>query len=279
MSEPDDLRSRLEALNRARLEGRLVPGTAVPARQADHEVPTRLEDVAPGRAIDGPAGTCYQVSARVSLLGPKGRDLVRQYPVALAAARASPALYEDLAGLAAGPPDTALFVDLETCGFAGNPLFLVGAMWWDRDDFHIAQLLARDYSEEKAVTHAAAGLVAARPVLVSFNGKSFDWPMLRERAAVNRVSMPEPQTHCDLLHVSRRVWPSLPNHRLTTLETSLCRRRRTGDIDGAAIPEAYHGFVRTGDARIIGDILRHNLWDLMTLAELVARMLADPSGP
>ena len=279
MSEPDDLRSRLEALNRARLEGRLVPGTAVPARQADHEVPTRLEDVAPGRAIDGPAGTCYQVSARVSLLGPKGRDLVRQYPVALAAARASPALYEDLAGLAAGPPDTALFVDLETCGFAGNPLFLVGAMWWDRDDFHIAQLLARDYSEEKAVTHAAAGLVAARPVLVSFNGKSFDWPMLRERAAVIRVSMPHPQAHCDLLHLSRRVWPSLPNHRLTTLETNLCRRRRTGDIDGAAIPEAYHGFVRTGDARIIGDILRHNLWDLMTLAELVARMLADPSGP
>jgi uncharacterized protein YprB with RNaseH-like and TPR domain len=189
-----------------------------------------------------------------------------------------PVLGEELSRLAASPPESALFIDLETCGFAGNPLFLIGAMWWDRDDFHIAQLLARDYSEEKAVTHAAAQLVADRPALVSFNGKSFDWPMLRERAAVNRVSMPEPQAHCDLLHLSRRVWPTLPNHRLTTLETSLCRRRRTGDIDGAAIPEAYHGFVRTGDARIIGDILRHNLWDLMTLAELIALMLTDPSS-
>ncbi len=278
MAEPDDLRSRLEALNRARLEGKLVPATSVPAAQPDRKALRQLEKVAPGRSIDGPAGTCYQVSARVSLLGPNGQSLVEQYPAALASARATPVLGEDLPRLASSPLGSALFIDLETCGFAGNPLFLIGAMWWDRDDFQIAQLLARDYSEEKGVTHAAARLVAARPVLVSFNGKSFDWPMLRERAAVNRVSMPEPQTHCDLLHLSRRVWPSLPNHRLTTLETSLCRRRRTGDIDGAAIPEAYHGFVRTGDARIIGDILRHNLWDLMTLAELVALMLTDPSG-
>ena len=79
----------------------------------------------------------------------------------------------------------------------------------------------------------------------------------------------------DLLHVSRRVWGEvLPNCRLQTLEQFVCRRFRHDDIPGAQIPDVYHHFVRTGDARRIARVLEHNVWDLVTLADLLLRLPA-----
>ncbi|MFW6133469.1 MAG: ribonuclease H-like domain-containing protein [Planctomycetota bacterium] len=72
----------------------------------------------------------------------------------------------------------------------------------------------------------------------------------------------------------RRRWRrDVPNCRLQTLEAVLCGRHRRGDIPDAAIPEAYHDFVATGDARRMGDILHHNLLDLLTMAQLVSALL------
>jgi uncharacterized protein YprB with RNaseH-like and TPR domain len=279
MDSRHDLRSRLEALNRARLQGKICSADQIRIPDADRRTaPPPLREVAPGRVVTNPAGSFYRITARASQLGHQGLALSQQYPQTLRAGSAGghPGHLDILATTSLG---RALYMDLETCGFAGNPLFLVGLMWWYRADFRVVQLFARNYAEERAVIDQTATILADKSTLVTFNGKSFDWPMLRERAMAHRVQMPEHMEHCDLLHESRRAWPGLSDHRLTTLETVLCRRRRTGDIDGSQIPEAYHNFVHTGDARLIGSIIRHNLWDLLTLAELAMIALTGTSAP
>jgi uncharacterized protein YprB with RNaseH-like and TPR domain len=111
-----------------------------------------------------------------------------------------------------------------------------------------------------------------RSLLVTFNGKSFDYPFIRSRAAASGLRVSEVEHHLDLLHVGRRFWRHrLPNCKLQTLERFLCHRVREGDIPGAEIPDAYHAYVRTGNAYQIVDILKHNLLDLVTLADIMTR--------
>jgi len=89
---------------------------------------------------------------------------------------------------------------------------------------------------------------------------------------------PDP-AHLDLLHVCRRIWRDvLPNCRLQTLERRICGRVRTADIPGSEIPEAYHEYVRTGNALEMLDVLEHNRQDLLTLAELMVRLPPPEAG-
>lgn len=170
-------------------------------------------------------------------------------------------------------PSETLFLDLETTGLSCGPLFLIGTMCWEGGELLVRQYLARDYSEERAVISRFAETFAARKLLVTFNGKSFDMPYLRMRAAGTRVELPPDPPHFDLLHVCRRIWKdALPNCKLQTLETRICGRPRYGDIPGEQIPAAYHAFVRTGDARRMVSILHHNMLDLVTMADLMVRL-------
>jgi uncharacterized protein YprB with RNaseH-like and TPR domain len=170
-------------------------------------------------------------------------------------------------------PSDTIFLDIETTGLSCSPLFLIGTMWWDKGELVVRQYLARDYSEERAVIERFAERFHDLRLLVTFNGKSFDMPYLRMRAASTRVELPPEPPHFDLLHVCRRVWKdSLPNCKLQTLETHICRRPRCGDIPGEQIPPAYHAFVRSGDARRMVRILHHNMLDLVTMADLMVRL-------
>lgn len=170
-------------------------------------------------------------------------------------------------------PEDVLFMDIETTGLSSNPLFLIGIMCWDGGELVVRQFLARDYSEEKATIEQFARCLKKHRLLVTFNGKSFDMPYVKTRAAATLVDLPAEPAHFDLLHVSRRVWKgSLPDCKLQTLETRICRRPRYGDIPGERIPEAYHAFVRTGDARQMISILHHNMLDIVTMADLMVRL-------
>ena len=121
--------------------------------------------------------------------------------------------------------------------------------------------------------------VGNKQLLVSFNGKSYDMPYLRARAAATGVAMKFEPMHVDLLHVCRRRWKDmLPDCRLQTLETHICRQQRHGDIPGSEIPNAYHRFVRTGNAAVIVEVLKHNALDLVTLADLVRRLGETDAG-
>lgn len=180
----------------------------------------------------------------------------------------------DLAGApAALVPEDVIFLDLETTGLGSSPLFLIGTMLWEDGGLVVHQFLARDYAEEAAVIACYARLCANRRLLVTFNGKTFDQPYVRTRAAATGVPFQHDPVHLDMLHVARRLWrKTMPNCKLQTLETFLCRRSRQGDIPGSAIPEAYHAFVRDGNARQLGTILEHNVLDLVTLAELCTKL-------
>ena len=176
----------------------------------------------------------------------------------------------DPAGLA---PADMLFLDVESTGLGSSPLFLIGTMWWERGGFTVTQYLARDYAEEAAALSLFVEACAARPLLVTFNGKSFDFPFVRARAAANGIGFDLAPRQFDLLHESRRAWgQELPDCKLQTLERHVCRRMRHGDIPGSEIPDAYHAFVRTENAGRMVEILRHNLLDLVTLADLMVRM-------
>jgi uncharacterized protein YprB with RNaseH-like and TPR domain len=113
--------------------------------------------------------------------------------------------------------------------------------------------------------------------MISFNGKTFDWPMVRERSVRHRLKLPtEAQfAHIDVLHHARRRWrKKLPNCRLQTLEWHVCRRRRTDDIPGHRIPAVYAEYVRTGFERDMDTVLYHNALDLVTLFDLALRLAA-----
>lgn len=177
----------------------------------------------------------------------------------------------------AEPRGGLVFLDLESLGFLGRPLFLVGALFAGAGPetpggrAHLVQYLARDYSEEEAVLRAFARDARETETWVTFNGRTFDVPLLRLRASYHRLAPPRPHRHLDLLPVARRLWGrGLPNCRLQTLERHICGRGpRIDDIPGSEIPRAYHDFVRTGEPWEMLRILEHNAGDLLALHHLL----------
>ena len=193
--------------------------------------------------------------------------------------------HSELRALNSAFPEKTLFLDLETCGFAGSMAFLVGLILHETHQFILCQLLARNYAEEKAVMYSLWQLARDRTTLITFNGKSFDWPVIKDRTVLHRLTSYShvnsldsfPVVHCDILHHARRFWKDkLPNCKLQTLERHVCGRRRAGDIPGQEIPAAYHDFVRTNDARIVKLIMHHNAIDLVTLFELSMNLTDSP---
>ncbi|MFQ5489671.1 MAG: ribonuclease H-like domain-containing protein [Phycisphaerae bacterium] len=267
----ENIRRRLEALNRQPLPTEL--GSEDTASNARHRVGARtdLEALIDGSEWEAPAGPCYRVLRRLARSWPSRPDIGARLGGALHGTDpGDDRLDPDLVACVEAGVEALLFVDLETCGFAGTPVFLVGTLYHDGTDLIAEQLLARTYEEESAIVARVAQLAADRRLLITFNGKTFDWPFLRDRASVHRIDLVEPVHHCDLLHVVRRRYRHiLPDCKLQTLEVFVCRRRRQGDIAGADIPAAYHDYVRTGDARLIKEVVHHNYLDLVTLADLL----------
>lgn len=233
-----------------RSAGASVPDSACPAEISGYE---DLQDAFP----------------ETSLTSPTGDYLLLRHPLGDGAVR-DPEL-----GRLAEP---VLMLDLETLGFLGRPLFLIGVFRpTETGAWEVAQFLARDYAEEEAVLQAFVDCARELPVWVSFNGKSFDVPVLRNRAAFYGIRIPAPVEHHDLLHKARRTYKGvLPNCRLKTLESRIFGRVRYRDLDGWSIPAAYHDFVRTRRSDEMIRILRHNRDDLATLARLHVH-LRDPA--
>jgi uncharacterized protein YprB with RNaseH-like and TPR domain len=216
--------------------------------------------------------------------------LVRQWhsePELRAAYPAALALLAPDAPPEAADPEQWLFLDTETTGLAGGTgtyAFLVGLAWIDAGGLQIEQLFMRDYSEEHAVLTALAERMAERRVLVTFNGRCFDWPLLETRYRMTRrIAAQAPAAHLDLLPPARQLWRlKLGSVRLAELERSVLGRLdwdRSDDIPGALIPQAYFEYLRGGAPGPLVEVLRHNRWDLRGLAALAARVLALVSAP
>ncbi|HZR24681.1 MAG TPA: ribonuclease H-like domain-containing protein [Vicinamibacterales bacterium] len=177
-----------------------------------------------------------------------------------------------------------VFFDLETTGLsggAGTLAFLVGCATFDDDgSFVVRQFLLTAHQEEPAMLRRVAAMLAGAGALVSFNGKSFDAPVLETRYAFHRLAWPGAKLpHVDVLHPSRRFW-NLDDSSLVSLERAIIGARRVGDVPGFEIPSRYFQFLRSGNARPLVEVLEHNRLDLLTLAALTARLLwLARSGP
>jgi uncharacterized protein YprB with RNaseH-like and TPR domain len=181
-------------------------------------------------------------------------------------------------------PEKWLFLDTETTGLAGGTgtyAFLIGLAWWDAGGLQVEQLFMRDFAEEHSVLCQLAARLAERPVLVTFNGKTFDWPLLENRFRMTR-SIPAPSlaAHLDLLHPARALWKfRLGTVRLTDLEREVLNPAllgwcRQGDVSSKFIPQFYFDYLRGGPPEPLLGVARHNQMDLRGLGALFGKINA-----
>jgi uncharacterized protein YprB with RNaseH-like and TPR domain len=177
------------------------------------------------------------------------------------------------------------FLDTETSGLAGGTgtyAFLVGAARFVDGKFKLRQFFLRDPSEEPAMLEALIEFLAPCEGLVTFNGKSFDAPLLVTRYSLHRIPVPfKNYAHIDLLPLARRLWRDrLPSRALKYLEEHVLGFTRTSDeVPGYEIPWLYFDYLRTGDARPLGGVFYHNAMDVVAMAALlshISELLADP---
>jgi uncharacterized protein YprB with RNaseH-like and TPR domain len=251
-----------------------------------------LERVLGGEWRQYNSASCFVVERKQEPSAKYGRESVGTIATRLADGSAEAPLITG--GSPAQPP--FLFFDLEATGLsggAGTHAFLVGFGWFDAfGAFITRQLLLTRFADERPLLAAVAEEIAQAGALVSFNGKSFDAPVLETRYLFHRlewtgVSVP----HIDVLHPARRFWGGEDRRRsvgrdrsgaprgvknacsLIALEQQILGAPRTGDVPGFEIPGRYFQFIRSRDARPLVDVLEHNRLDLLSLAGLTARLL------
>lgn len=190
-----------------------------------------------------------------------------------------------------------VFIDLETTGLsggAGTLAFLVGCGYFDAGAFQVRQFLLPSHSSERALLALVADFLDDADLIVTYNGKTFDVPVMETRWSFHRLEMPEiggddGVPHFDMLHPARRLWKNRTKSARTTdvgavfvtedeegcrlahLERALFDVRRVGDVPGMEIPGRFFRFVRSGDAAPLEPVLEHNRIDLVSLAAVTAR--------
>jgi hypothetical protein len=189
-----------------------------------------------------------------------------------------------------------MFVDLETTGLsggAGTCAFLVGCGFFEADAFVTRQFFLSGYAAERAQITAVMEWLARCAAIVTYNGKTFDLPVMEMRWSFHRMEPLSGKAHLDMLHPARCLWKGRKQDQvdwstedessrcsLAALEKALIGVRRYGDVPGFEIPSRYFHFVRTGDTRPLEPVLEHNRLDLLSLAAITARALALVSeGP
>lgn len=172
-------------------------------------------------------------------------------------------------------PESLLYLDTETTGLAGGTgtvAFMVGFGWIENRSLRIAQWLLAGFAAEHALVATVRERLARAGVIVSFNGKSFDLPLLKTRARLAGAELStDGLAHLDLLHVTRRLlhagWRDC---RLRTAEAQALRLERTDDLPGAEAPAAWRRWLERGDASLLGHVADHNRADLLALVALMA---------
>ena len=288
-----DLSSRLRAIVKS--------GPPKPTRELTYEPDTgryeatidvsQLAAVLGGRPVETPFGRCLIVDRRYEADRWHGSIQIGQCEVDdLNALRIlDPALSVSLCDRGQAPvgglrtfPRT-VFIDLETTGLsggAGTVAFLVGCGFFDLGAFQVRQFLLTSYASERALLWAVAEFFKDADLIVTYNGKSFDVPVMETRWLFHRLQMPlDGVPHFDMVHPARRLWRPRAaaiemddgGCRLGTLERTLFEVNRVGDVGGFEVPARFFRFLRSGDPRPLEAVLEHNRFDLVSLAAVMAR--------
>jgi len=185
------------------------------------------------------------------------------------------ALDPSLAGI---DPRGFLYLDTETTGLMGGTgtlAFLLGLAWFEDESLVLEQILLRTPADEPAMLRHLLERLKKASAIVTYNGKSFDWPLIKSRFVMNRMEVPPDPPHLDLVHAARRVFRRrLGEVRLTTLERALLGFRREHDVDGHEIPALYWAMIRSADSSMLTPVVEHNANDLVALAGVLA-ILSD----
>ena len=254
-------RSRLDRLRDSRVrDAAEIRRPAIPAPRADR---------ATALAADV-GGVVQQTPQRpivlVEWFEPIGRDL------------------EGLAWLpeAVDPGRPFVLLDTETTGLGsgtGTLPFLVGIGTWERDAFVTRQLLLPEQSDEAGYLDAVEALIPPDACLVSYNGRSFDWPLLVTRYRLHGRRPPVFAEHLDLLPLARVLWKHrLQDARLASVEAGICGVRREHDLPGGLVPGRYLDYLRSGRGALLREVLEHNRQDVVSMA-LLLRVLALELAP
>lgn len=241
-----------------------------PKKLPAQRVPHSVEEYVEGHECCHPLGNYFMAAQELPFGRPYGKmrigDITASDLTALNIF--SPALPD---------PARLLYLDTETTGLAGGTgtcAFLIGIGMIQGSQFVVQQFFLRDYTEEKTVLAALADILQSYEGIVTFNGKTFDVPLLETRYTLSRLKSPfERLVHLDLLHPARRLWKlRLESCRLTHLETHVLGIARKGDVPGSEIPGIYFDYLRTGDARDLQPVFFHNALDIVTLAALTVEV-------
>lgn len=266
-----DLEEQLAALRRkvARIDRKYASGGSVPSPVPSDTRPARyfIEEWMSGEVIETPLGQHFETER----LYERHR---RHGSVDISDLLELPA---DLLGPLSGgeAPSTPVsrwaFLDTETTGLAGGSgtyAFLIGVGRVTPEGFRVRQFFMRDYNEEASLLWALDRHLAEFDVLVTYNGKTYDQPLLETRYRMARARPPfERLAHLDLLHGARRLWKlRLESCRLVDLENQILGVERDGDLPGEMIPYVYFEYLRTKQAWRVVPIFHHNAIDLLTTA-------------
>lgn len=176
------------------------------------------------------------------------------------------------------------FLDTETTGLAGGAgtcAFLVGVGTVEDSGFRVRLFFMRDYDEERAMLAGLASFLAGYDVLITYNGKAYDAPLLETRYRLSRLEPPLDRiAHLDLLFAARRLWRlRLETCRLVDLEYQILGFEREGDLPGELVPYYYFEYLRTRQAFRLVPLFHHNTMDVVTLAALTAVVLPVFAAP
>ncbi|NUM56523.1 MAG: ribonuclease H-like domain-containing protein [Candidatus Hydrogenedentes bacterium] len=183
-------------------------------------------------------------------------------------------------------PRKALFIDTETSGLAGGAgtvAFLIGIAYFTEEGIRLDQCFMRDFDDEEPMLEYLAEVFRGKEAVVSYNGKSFDLPLLRTRFIQNRIPFRlDASLHFDLLHAARRFWKRrLGACNLTNVEREVLGLERHGDVPSYLIPQMWFDYLRTRDARPLEGVFYHHKMDILSLVALtgwLSRCLAAPNG-
>lgn len=239
-----------------------------------HRNATPIDQLEPGRVVRNERGSVFvseYLRRETSLQSLAARDEIRSTAL-LTSDRGSQVLPTDL-----------LFLDTETTGLAGGTgthAFLVGLGFFDGSEFVLRQFFMRSPADELALLEELRALLERFRVLVTFNGKSFDWPLIDTRFVLHGYRLKFDFDHLDLLHPARRIWKHrLSSCSLTSLEQGVFGISREGDVPGYLIPQIYFDYLRDGDARRLQPVFFHNREDIVTLARLLDVLLRAEVDP
>lgn len=169
-----------------------------------------------------------------------------------------------------------VFFDIETLGLFNRPIILIGIAKFEGESLSINQYFLRDLGQEPAALNGFLSHIGPESVLVSYNGKSFDIPYIRERLSYYGMLGLMERPHFDMLHFSRRAWRNkYPNCRLITLEKYIFGIERNDDVPSALVPEFYETYLKTGNIGPVIPIIEHNRQDLITLTKIFSKLYEE----